>query len=510
MKKLYLFISFLLLAAGTVSGKMIELSNDYIKFGVDDASARFTLETVEGEMGNSRDNNAALLYQKLPLTSFTTLNVNGESVIFGSDSGNFLKRPYIDGKKIIAAWEYNGILIVQEIGITASAGTGLDDTMSITYKLNNKSGRKIKAGFRILLDVLTGTTKPKGFGVPGQGTITRETQFFRDNIPPYWYIFDSFENPVIRAQGTLTGAGNTKPDRLVFAAWDRFYDNTWDFAVDSKRELRRLATPEFDSAAAIYYDPIDLENDQSMLVSTSYGMYGTSFFTEKDMLLSLTVPNDPGHPPIPVSAAFINQGKLILDRLQMEIEVPKGFNLSPDETNVFSFIKVQTNREYGALWNLTSGSINGNFKIKVRATAWNENVSNVIVSEQNFNINYVENPVPTNIVKKPDVKPVVTPKPVIVPVLTNTVQVTNQMVVVEEITNVSPEEEQLLREIKQLDRLIDEINKKYQVLMGIYKNVYKPDQKYMDDIEADLKKYQSSLENQEAILSNEKQLLRDQ
>lgn len=507
MKRTAVLFIFLFLSAGVMSGKMVELSNDFIKISVDDSSSRFALETVEGEMGNSRDNFMPLLYQKTPLTSFTTININGESVIFGSDSGNFLKRPYIDGKKIISGWEYNGILIVQEIGITIGASTGLDDTMTITYKLNNKSGRKIKAGFRILLDVLTGPSKPKGFGVPGQGTITRETQFFRDNIPPYWFIFDNFENPVIRAQGTLSGAGNTKPDRLVFAAWDRFYDNTWEFAVDSKRELRRIATPEFDSAAAVYYDPIDLEKDQSMLVSTSYGMYGTSFFTEKDMMLSLTVPNDPGHPPIPVSASFINQGKLILDRVQMEIFLPKGFRLSQDETNVFTFIKIETNREYSALWNLTSGSIGGNFKVKVRATAWNENISNVIESDQNFNINYVENPLPTNIVKKPEVKPV-TVKPVVTaPVVT----ITNQMVVVDEVTNeASPEEEQLVKEINQLDKLIDEINKKYQVLMGIYKNVYKPDQKFMDEIEADLKKYQDSLQHQESILSNEKQLLRDE
>lgn len=166
MKVRILVALLILTSAASSYGRMVEVSNDTIRIGVDDSTSRFWLETVEGELGNSKDNNAPLLYKKTPLTSYTTLNINGENVIFGSDNGNYIKRAYIDGKKIVAGWEYNGLMIVQETGIVNGSSTGLADTMFVSYKIQNKSGRKIKIGTRILLDVMTGNSKPKGFGVP--------------------------------------------------------------------------------------------------------------------------------------------------------------------------------------------------------------------------------------------------------------------------------------------------------------------------------------------------------
>lgn len=506
---------FLFALTAPFHGRFVEISNDYIKIGADSATARFTAETVAGDPGISQDDRKSILYAKTPLTSFTTLSIDGETVIFGSDRGNFIKRPYIDGKKIVTGWEYSGILVAQELTLTRGVSTGLEDTFLITYKMSNKSGRKRKIGVRILLDVLLGGVKPRSFGTPGQGTIDRETQFVLDKVPATWSAFDDNANPVVRVQGSLSGSGNTRPSRIVFAAWDKFYDHPWDFPLDGNRDFRRLATPEYDSAVALYYDPMELDSDQNMIVSTSLGMFGAGFFTDKDMLLSLSVPNDPGQPPVPVSAQFANQSQNVLDGLLLELTVPRGFTLPAGETNIVNFVKINPSDTKTALWNLTSGTIGGTFKVIVKATAVQGAVSNDIVSEQSFRINYKENMgVPTNAVAElPKPKPpVAEPAPVIVPVtpvaVTNVFNVTNQMVLVEETPQeTSPEEKQLALEIRELDRLIGEINKKYQVLMGIYQNVYRPNETFLSGIDADIRGYESDLRNQESILSNQKKLL---
>lgn len=517
----------LLLGAGSAYAKFVQLSNDYVMVGVDSDTGRFIMETVQGDTSVPYDDFKPLLYSKAPPTSMTTVSVDGEFYIFGSDDGDFRKRPYLDGKKIVSEWSVKDISVIQEISVVRGTTTGLDDTMLINYKIANKSGRKAKVGLRLLLDTALGDTEPKAFGIPGQGNVDRETQLFQDAIPAYWYCFDDYNNPVIRAQGTVQGNGAIKPDMVVFASWDRFFENKWDITIDSTRDFRRTGTTQYDSSVGLYFNPIDVDKEQQVFFSTLYGVYGTSFFTDKDMLLSLSVPIEPKAPPVPVAVDFVNQSKSSLDRLTFEFTVPRGFSLDQGMSNIVQYVKVEPNGSRKVLWNLISGSIGGNFKVKVKATGIINNNSQTIEAEKNFSINYLESQ-QRQTAQQSSASVVVdskssTPSSEVAKTTASTAAVsvsstsagtkmtitviTNQAV--RTIPPLSAEEKRLMREISELDAWITEINNKYEVLMGIYRNIYQSRGDYLQDVDGKIKKYETYLYNQQTELSNQKKLMRD-
>ncbi len=492
---------FLLLTAAGY-GKWIELSNDYIKIGVDNDTGRLTLSTVEGDVSISFDNFKDLLYSKTPPTSFTTLSINDEYFIFGSDSGYFKQRPFIEGNKIITEWVVRDIDVIQEAGITKGASTGLEDTMLISYKIANKTGRTIKIGARIVLDTVLDDIEPKEFGIPGAGNISKETLLSHDGIPGFWYAFDDYSNPILRTVGTFKGEGVVKPDRVIFAAWDRFYDNKWDFSVDSSRDFRRQGTAQMDSAVALFYDPVEKGKDEMRQINTMYGVYGTSVFTGDDMFVSMSVPMELKGPPVPVAVDFNNHSKNPLDRLQIEIIPPQGFKLSPDETNMINYVKVNSGESKKMLWNLTGLNTGGTYNVRIKATGWINEVSQSIEVDKDFSIVSLKTNIKQNIVTEKPVVQVETP-------VTTVHETLPETVIQKPNPALSEQERKLLMEINELDELISQISKKYEIMMGVYKNLYTTNNSYILDADSDIKNFQSALEEEEEKLSDEMSILRD-
>jgi hypothetical protein len=505
-KHFFFLFSFILFIGSSAFAKSLEISNDYIKATVDYDTGSFALETIEGDLGMPYDNNKSLLYKKLPPTTITTISIDNQIYVFGSEDGNFKKKPYSDGKKISCEWIVNDVSVVQEISLAEGPSTGLPDNMLLSYRIANKyQDKTVKVGIRVFLDIVLGDKKPRAFGIPGKGNVASETQFYRENVPPFWFCFDNYDNPTIRVQGTLVGYGATRPDKIIFASWDRLYDNPWDFSIDSSKDFKRGGSSTYDSAVALYFDPISIGKGQSAYFSTLYGVYGTSFFTDRDMLLSLSVPKEIKGVPIPVSANFVNQAKKPLDRLKFELLLPKGFKLEEGQSNIIEFVKIETNVSKMAIWNLTSGTVKGNFDIKVRATGWQDNYSNSIEANQSFGIDFVENlgvPVPTN------TNAVNTAAPVLKPVESQKNKVLNVISTLPKEKKIVPlrseKEKALQKQIDELDKQIEGINKKYQIWMEIYKNTYITNVLFINDLGKDLTRLEEELKKQEAELNRQK------
>lgn len=478
-------------------GLWIEVSNQFISIKVDSDTARFSLTTTEGESDISFDNNKCLLYDKIPPTTLATLMINNETFIFGSESGSFVKRPYRDGIKIITEWRIKNINIVQEVSIVTGTASGRDDMMKVTYKIQNNSKKAVNVGLRVLLDTLLGDIDPKAYGLPNRSIIDRETTLSEDSIPSFWYCFDDYTNPMIRAQGVLKGAEVTKPTRIVFASWDRFYENNWDFPVNSTMDFRRRGTSKYDGAVALYYDPVKVEANQEILISLMYGMYSAESLAGENLNLSINVPEKVEKPPVSVNVTLVNTYPYPIENLRLEILLPEGFDLLKGETNVKIFSQPKSSRLMNFRWHLISGSIGGTFKVKVRATGVINGEQKMIEAETNFSINYVE-----SLTIQTTKEKVVAPEKEVIPYVKPEVKP-------EVKKDISIREKKLMMEINRLDSLINEVTRRYQVLMGIYKGLFSKDSKFLDNLDSDIQNYENKMKEVEEDLSDEMMYLRD-
>lgn len=480
-------------------GSWIEVSNQFISIKVDSDTARFSLSTTGGEPDISFDDNKCLLYDKLPPTSFTTVLINDENFIFGGEDGSFIKRPYRDGEKIITEWRIRNINIVQEVSIITATASGRDDMMKVTYRILNKGKKDVNIGLRVLLDTLLGENDPKAYGLPDKNIIDRETTLSDDAIPSFWYCFDDYTNPIVRSQGVLRGLEVTKPTRIVFASWDRFYENKWDFPVNSTRDFRRRGTSKFDGAVALYYDPVKVEANQSVTISLMYGMYSAESSIGENLQISINIPEKVEKPPIPVDVRLANSFPYPLENLRLEILPPEGFGLIKGETNVKTFSQSISSRMMSFKWHLISGSVGGNFKVRVRATGIINGEQKMVEAETNFNINYVETPA-TQVTGE---------KPAIVEKGKEEIPYEKVGVKPETKKEISTREKKLMIEINKLDSLINEVTRKYQVLMGIYKGLFSKDSGLLDNLDSDIQNYENKMKEAEESLSDDTMYMRD-
>lgn len=267
MRILVLIIIFSAAAAvSNLYGSWIEVSNKYVIIAADYDTARITMsEAVNGVF-------RPMLYQDLPLTTYTTVSINGQYVIYGSEPGYFRKRPYLSGGRIISEWVTQGVSVIQSIGIAAGRVSGLPDTMNLTYSFINNESKDMNVEIKIVLDPVLGNSEPMMFFVPDRGPVGTETQLLKDSMPPLWYAFDNTNSRALGAQETIAGSA-TSPAKIVFASWERFYENSWDFQIDSSRDFRRQGTVQYDSAVGIYYSPLLLVKDFTNSITMLYGIY---------------------------------------------------------------------------------------------------------------------------------------------------------------------------------------------------------------------------------------------
>ena len=478
MKKT-LIVLLLIFFTTAVSGfaKIISISNQYIKVSLDDDSGRFLLSTLKGDPDNKADDNKDLLLYKLPPTSVTTISIDGETVIFGSSVGNYKNRGEVVGNKIMTEWTVKGVNIIQELSIVKGQSTGREDSMRIYYRVRNENNRIVKIGLRILLDTSLGDRPGIAFRMSEGGDIDKDTQFFRNEIPTFWYNFDSFSNPQVRSQGILVALGVTKPDKVIFSSWDRLYDNPWDYVIDSTKELKKIGTSTYDSAVALYYDPMELNFNQSMYIISQYGLYGVSTFSSKDLNLTLSVPAENKNPPR-IRAEIKNIGATPIDKLTLKIEYPKEFTLAADKTNVVEFVKMNPQETKVGLWDLNCKTITGSFEVKVTATGTIGTTSQKVSASKTFTIDYKEDLMVRDDTISRDLDSQVSNK-ILGITNTNTTKTTKKNprddtkdTTVKDTGKPSKEELEIQYDIDLLDALTEEVDKKYDMLYEMYQNKY--------------------------------------
>ncbi len=477
------FIIFLLFLSIYLHAEKVSLSNEYIEISVDKQTGRFTIATLEGDPLSPLDNNKNLLYSKMPPTSLTAINIDGETIIYGSPKGEWLKKPYLSQNKIISAWQYKNLSILQEIKIIKNPSTGYEDNMLITTSILNKGG-KVKVGLAYVFDILLDNKEVSFFNVAKKGIFSNELQLSGDDIPNQWTTSDSIDNSTIKVQGIINGYGAIKPDRLIFATWDRLSE-LWRLSINNSYDFRRRGTTQYDGAIGVFYDPKELYKNETLEGATIYGIMGGNTVTEEDYILTLNIPKEPRELPIPLTAMLINKSQSEIDELTLEIDVPKGFFITEGEQQLKTQ-KIPKDGMFQTKWLLSTEAAGGTFYVKVKANVFQQNQAKVLESEESFFANFTKE------------KKTVKPKETLIS--TDNTQPENK---IEYIQQPVVKDKRVSRKskIEEVENLIKEIDNFYENWMEIYNSVFTKEfsieqiNNALIEIDKDIEYFEKSLSN---------------
>ncbi|MGD9570040.1 MAG: S-layer homology domain-containing protein [Sedimentibacter sp.] len=283
---------------------VVQLDNGTIRVTSDKQTGRFIAETISGLPNKSADDYKDLLYGnrfESPETSYTSVKIDGEDFIYGNDygflglQGHYTVEPYVDSdtNSIISQWSINDIVVTQRLKLTNNPKLATIGSVFVSYDIVNNGNAPKSVGLRMLLDTKIGTVDSPALTIPGGGFIYKEKEFIGDEIPSSWYAYDQYITPQIIALGTVSGEGLSKPDKLQFAAWGDVSQTKWDYAVNPEKPIIEVridgvlyegengiyppdgAVVDYaakDSCAVMYWEPELLNQGETKIIDTSYGV----------------------------------------------------------------------------------------------------------------------------------------------------------------------------------------------------------------------------------------------
>lgn len=325
------------------------IGNEYIEV-VTSNDGRFTIGTIEGDPSITTDNNRKLLYgHPNPGTSFTTIRVNEEDMIFSAES---IK---VENEKIISTMKINDEIEVDEIlSLETNETTGRNDIVKISYEIRNLSNTSANVGVRIMLDTMLGFNDGAPFSVAGS-PLVNEKEFTGSSIPQYWQAFDDLSYPGVVSNGTVYKNSYERPDKIQFCAWPMINGTVWEYDINESVSVTS------DSAVAIYYNPTTVYPNGKKTVSTYYGVGtvgGTADGSESFRVISpekLTVINNNYMPnPFTITSYVKNTSEDIMYNATATLNLPNTSALTLLSDNNVNIGNLNPGEQKTVAWKVTA------------------------------------------------------------------------------------------------------------------------------------------------------------
>lgn len=290
-------LSIIMMILLSVCVQAFEISDGLIKIVFHENTGRFTLYYLQ-DIDN--DEYIPLLLEKDPRTTVLNILVGNKVYTLG-DTGSF-RQSLIrtdDGGEFL--WESAALRVHERLSFIKSAGSAFTDGIKIEISVENISKEEQYVGIRYLFDTWLGEKSKKHFFTDLAGEIVSETDF-SDSMPEYWVSpaepdKDSDEADDYYDTGLqvmVSGAGITKPDRIVFANWSRLNDTSWAFASRSARNFNYLPYSINDSAVCQYYNPVKIPSGETGSFVLAMGNYSPLGFSLSSQRTSASAQNSAG------------------------------------------------------------------------------------------------------------------------------------------------------------------------------------------------------------------------
>lgn len=327
------------------------LSNQYI--GLVSTGGNYSVGTIEGDPNSTKDNNQRLIYgHPGGSTSYTTVNLDNNTWKYNPNIINC--NVDTQNGSITSEQLYGNVRIRQVATIVENSISGRKDIVQMKYIVKNEDEISHQLGMRIMLDTMLGSNDSAPFRVPGFGGVTTEKELKGEEIPQYYQVFNSLDNPSVVAHGTLYLSEEERPDRVQFVNWRKASNNMWNCSVSNNSSIG-------DSAVNVYWDPKTLEAGETMEFVTYYGCGELNSASNGGLVTGFTgatkldVLNDEYNPnPFLATAYAYNMGNSALENVEGRIVLPEGLSLAEGETEVKSFGTLLANGEAQNSWNIVA------------------------------------------------------------------------------------------------------------------------------------------------------------
>ena len=216
------------------------MENSYIKLSVEQDPSqageflRYRLDTSGGQVSNSKDDKQKLTYGNF-FSGITVISINGVDYTYGR--GETVGEPsFSAGDKCHTSQQkFGDTVIEQKLQFTEGFTKGYDDMLKITYTVKS-APENADIGVNVLIDPMISNDDKAELSV-ADVKIKNET-VFNENIPKEWKVKKA-DSDDVTAYGKTDENG---PDSMIFANWDRLYNELPGFQPDTNASIEDCAT----------------------------------------------------------------------------------------------------------------------------------------------------------------------------------------------------------------------------------------------------------------------------
>jgi hypothetical protein len=365
------------------------IGNDFIQAQVG-SDGRFNAGLKE--LNSENWYNTIYSWPSSPGTSFTTLKVDGEDVIYGNQpDGQFISAPENNGDNTLneSVWKTGDITVKQVLQAGPNPATGQADALQIRYIITNTGTENHDVGLRMMIDTMVDGNDRAPFKVPGEDgveSVDYERDYLGDGVPGFWQVFNNFDNPDISAQYSMSGRDITAPDRFTIANWGSITGTKWDYEITPGRGTG-------DSAVGMWWNPKTLAPGEQKVITTYYGRPGVG--GEEALVLSgrskLTY-DEWSTAPFNLISYFTNNTDTTLNNVSLKLEADPGITIVDNDPE-HALGTIQGGETTQSTWKLKPNT-HGKHKITVKAFA---NGSDEPFATAEYEVEALEPVIPPNI-----------------------------------------------------------------------------------------------------------------
>ncbi|MGL4388860.1 MAG: hypothetical protein ACRCTJ_05660 [Brevinema sp.] len=525
----------------------VSISNEYITIAMEtntgryllfDNEARYSALNIDSVLSNNTflktlpplpaalSNKPSVLGKTPDALNFTTLNINSNKIIFGSSIGSWITSPIIESNKIIYAWKLGDLEIIQTLSIATNIDTQFKDALTVEYTaINNSESTFSSIETRAFIDPSVNEYLDVPFFLLDNKSILNEQEFFKSTMPKFWLAADPSGNiSSLSIKSFLKAPSIITPNTLYLTSTDRALRDIWNFTFNPRNRIAKK-----DSVVLMYFDQQDIPPTDSRLLA--------SFQISKPALMNTFQNNGlevrassfstKNTSPMLINVWILNTTNMIYDTADLTLIVPEWLTILDGPTKRVTEIG-NSNIATPVSWNITSlESVGRTADIKVLVEGKQNGIItsrfeapitvNLVPDFQSNNQNILK-----SVAKKTVAKNIITPKINLESFLpgdtagattANLNRIYQKLKKIkskeaQEIVKLIETENELIKEIEDTEKTINEINNQYQILLGIYQNLYEDknpiDYSYfrIEEISDKIKKTQHRLKQQESVYSN--------
>lgn len=336
-------------AANQVTIRNNTLYNDYVKLQVCPDDGILTFITTGGNPGVSTDRKQSFLFDH---TSFASVLIDETPYKLNDyDEENPNIPPVFDAntKSVTFVRELDGMRITQVYTLVPAPMLTRDDTVKMTYTVENISEIAHQAGLRIMLDTKLGSFGDVPYLLPDGHVQTRQGEFTGNHVPALFMLKDDIQSPSMFAQGYFLNQ-TEKPDKLQFTEWAEVYNTLWETPVHPDKKItdgavtatwyEKTFAPGEKETYTMYYGLGDISSTAADKLSLSAAGEETAVVNAQNSLYQDTV----------VTATVKNNSGITLENIKVNVNLPKGMTIRENSGNSYRLPQLKSGQQKQFSW----------------------------------------------------------------------------------------------------------------------------------------------------------------